>query len=106
MPTVSIIQIAKYAFTIGIVVSLTVLLVSYVSSFGSLFSELLSKISGFGSNVNGLNLGWFANSIGLVEFMNSIMISLYVAGAFFVSSLVTLLGFKFVMKFYVAFTRV
>lgn len=106
MPTISLTQLAKYAFTVTVIILLTALIISYVSSFVEVLSSLFSKISGFGSDVNGLNLGWFANAIGLVDFLNSLMISFYVAGSFFVSSLVTLLGMKFLMKFYTSFTRV
>ena len=106
MPTISLTDIAKYFFTYFIVILLTLAIISYVASFVSILGALLSKISGLGSSVDGLDIGWFANSIGLVTFMNSVMISLYVAGSFFVSSLVTLLGLKFVIKFYTGFTKV
>lgn len=106
MPTISLVQLAKYVFSIVVIGLLTTLIISYASSFVGILSSLFSKISGIGSTVSGLNLGWFANAIGLVDFMNSLMASLYIGGAFFVSSLITLLGLKFVIKFYVAFTRV
>lgn len=106
MPTFSLVAIAKYGFTLFVVGLLTVTLISYVGDFMAIIGELLSKISSSTSTVNGLNLGWFANAIGLVDFMNSLMASLYVAGAFFVSSLVSILGLKFVIKLYTSFTRI
>ena len=106
MPTISLVQLAKYVFTVAMIGILTYTIVSYVGSFVSILGGVFQKVSGFGSSVNGLNLGWFANAIGLVGFLNALLSSLYIAGAFLVSSLTTILGFKFLVKFYISFTRV
>jgi hypothetical protein len=100
MPTINLTLIAQIAGKLIIVAILAGLLLSFVGSFVGIISSLISNMSGISSTINGLDLGWFAETIGLVSFLNSLMQSFYYAVSIFMSGLVTILGFKFGIRFY------
>jgi len=106
MPTINLTLIAQIAGKLIIFGILAGILLSFVGSFYEIISTIIGKMSGVSSSVNGLNLGWFANAIGLVSFLNTLMVSLYVAVSIFVSGLVTILGFKFGIRFYQMLMRI
>jgi len=100
MPTINLTQLAQITAKLIVFGILTGLILTFVGSFVGIISTIISQMSGASSSVNGLDLGWFANTIGLVSFLNSLMQSFYYAGSIFVSGLVTIIGFKFGIKFY------
>jgi len=106
MPTISLTELAKIASKIIIIAILAGIILSFVGSFVSIISNIFSKLSGISASVNGLNLGWFANAIGLVSFLNSLMVSFYVAISILVSGTVTILSFKFGIQFYKNLMRI
>jgi type III secretory pathway component EscU len=106
MPTFSLVEIGKIIFKVAVIAIIAGLIVSFVGSFVTIISDVVSNLSGVGSLVNGLNLGWFANTIGLVDFLNTMMNVLYIAGSTLISGVITILGFKYGMKFYTHILRV
>ncbi len=102
MPTFSLVEIAKVAFKIALIAILTSLLVGFVASFTDIILGLLNKIVSSFAPLNNLDIGYFAKEIGLVDFLNALMNSLFIAGNIFVSALIAILTFKFGFKAYSA----
>ena len=100
MPTFNLAEIAKIIIKLIVIGILAGIILTFIGSFSNIISTILSKIGIISSSVNGLNLGWFANAIGLVSFLNSLMVSFYLALSILFSGVVTILGFKFGIQFY------
>ena len=100
MPTINLTEIAKIIGKLIVIAILAGIILQFVGNFVGIISTILSKLGGISSSVNGLNLGWFANAIGLVSFLNSLMVSLYVAISILISGIATILGFKFGIRFF------
>jgi len=106
MPTINLTELAKIALKLLLMGVLAGIIISFVGSFITTLSDVISRMSGAGSAVAGLNLGWFAGAIGLVDFLNALMQSLFIAGGILISGVITILTFKFGMKFYTNLMRV
>ncbi len=100
MPIISLTELAKIAAKLIVIAILAGIILTFIGSFVGIISIIFSKMSGISSSINGLNLGWFASAIGLVSFLNSLMVSFYVAISVLVSGMVTILGFKYGIQFY------
>jgi len=106
LPTISLIELAKIIAKIAVIVILAGIIYSFMQSFVGIITNIFAKFAGITSSVNGLNLGWFAGAIGLVSFLNALMSSLSVAVSILVSGMVTILGFKFGIRFYNILMRI
>jgi len=106
MPVINLIELGKIILKLLLIGALTAIVVSYAGTFTHTIGQLLTKMSTSGSTVNNLNLGWFASSIGLVDFLNALMQSLYVAGSFLVSGVIVVLSFKHGIKLFGFLLRV
>ena len=100
MPTINLTELAKIVIKLILIGILASIIISFVGSFVTTLSDIISRMSGAGDSISGLNLGWFAGAIGLVDFLNALMQSLYIAGGILISGVITILSFKFGIKFY------
>ena len=100
MPNISLVELAKILVKLGLIALLASIILGFVSSFVSIVISLINGMSNSLSGLNGVNLGWFANAIGLVSMLNSLLQSLYIAGSILISGIITILTFKFGIRFY------
>jgi hypothetical protein len=100
MPNISLVELAKIVAKLALVALLSSLILGFVGSFVSVIISIMSTMSSSLSTLNGVNLGWFANAIGLVSMLNALLQSLYIAGSVLISGVVAIFTFKFGMKFY------
>ena len=106
MPTINLTDLAKIVIKLLIIGILSTIIISFVGNFMTTLSDVVVRMSGAGDSVSGLNLGWFANAIGLVDFLNSLMQSLYISGGILISGVITILSFKFGTKFFTYLIKV
>jgi len=106
MPNISLVELAKILIKLTLIALLTTVIISFVGNFTTMIIQVISNLTGSLNSVNGVNLGWFANAIGLVSMLNSLMQSLYIAGSILISGVVTILSFKFGIRFYENLMRV
>ena len=100
MPTINLTQIALLAFkaiVMGIIFSV---IVSFMSSFSSTVSSILNTLFGSVGSVGSLNIGYVAGAIGADTFINNLLSSVYIAGAVYVSAMVSILIFQYSLKVY------
>jgi len=90
-------RIVAKIFIIGIFFAL---MFSFISQIDGIFKSLFTTVANSFSSVNGLNLGYFAGAVGLVDFLNSLLQSLLVASKIFLSSIFTIMVFKFISKMF------
>jgi len=100
MPTISLTELAKISGKLIVIALLSALIIGFIGSLINTFTTIIQHLTGATNSVNGLNLGWFASAIGLTDFLNALMQSLYVAGGIFLSGIITIYSFKTGMKFY------
>jgi len=100
MPTINLTALAKIALKLIIIGILATIIIGYVGSLVNILIDVITHLKGSINAVNGLNMGWFSNAIGLVDFLNALMQSLFIAGGIFLSGIITILGFKWGSKFY------
>ena len=100
MPTISLTELAKIALKIIIIGILATIIIGYVGSLINVLTDVIGHLKGSLNSVNGLNMGWFSNAIGLVDFLNAFMQSLFIAGGIFLSGVITIFTFKIGSKFY------
>jgi len=56
---------------------------------------LLTKLGLSTSGLNGLNLGCVGDKLGLVDFLNALMDSVFIGGDFLLSGVATIFSFKY-----------
>ncbi len=100
MPNIDLVQIAKIALKLLIIGLLMTVIMTFISHFVSMLQNIIGQMSNSVQSVNGINLGWFANTIGLVSMLNALMQSLYIGASILISGVVTIIGFKYGMKLY------
>ena len=100
MPNIDLVGIAKIALKLLIIALLATLIVTFVGHFATYLITVIQHLTGALSTVNGVNLGYFANAIGLVTFLNSLMQSLYIAGSILISGVISILTFKYGIRLY------
>ena len=106
MPTISLTQLAKYAFTIAVILLILPLVFSVVTEITSVINTSIATVTGSVATLNGIDLGYAGKATGLVDFLNNLMQSVVIASSVFISALVAVLSLRFVIKFYTIFTRV
>ena len=100
MPTISLTELAKIAGKLIVIALLSALIIGFIGNLINTFTTIIQHLTGATNSINGLNLGWFAGAIGLTDFLNALMQSLYIAGGIFLSGIITIYSFKTGMKFY------
>jgi len=100
MPSISLVELAKILVKLGLIAFIASLILGFVSSFVSIVISLINGMSNSLSTLNGINLGWFANAIGLVSMLNSLLQTLYIASSVLISGIITVFVFKFGIRFY------
>ena len=105
MPTISLTQIAVIAGKLVIIGLLFALMVSFMGTFQSMISSLLSNTFSSLGSINSLNLGYIAGAIGLDAFINTMLTSLYAGGSLYISGMVGIIIFKHSIKVYQTITN-
>ena len=100
MPNISLVELAKIIAKLALVALLASLILGFVGTFVSIIISIMSSMSTSLNVLNGINLGWVANAIGLVSMLNALLQSLYIAGSVLISGIVAIFTFKFGMRFY------
>jgi len=100
MPTISLTRLALLAIKILIAGVIFGIIIAFMGTFGDLLTAGLNKAFASSSTVNGVNLGYVAGAIGLDTFVNNVLSSIYIAVAFYGSAMITIIGFKYVVKMY------
>ena len=100
MPVVNLVGIARIVGKLIVIGVLAGIIFSFFGSFINILTNIFHNVDGISSSVNGLNLGWFADAIGLVSFLNTLMSSFYVAISVLASGTVTILSFKHGIRYY------
>ncbi len=98
MPTINLTRILEIALKIAIFGAFVTFFVSYIGDFTVLLSNIVNKITM--GNIDNLNLGCFAEKIGMVSFINSLFIIAYNAVGVYISALLSVLVYRFVLKIY------
>ena len=106
MPTISLTQLAKYAFTIAIIILILPLVLSLVSDITNYIQTAINNNINSLSTLNGIDLGYAGRATGLVDFLNNLMQSVLIASSLFISATVAILSLKFIIKFYSVFTKI
>jgi len=105
MPTISLTQIAVITGKLVIIGLLFALMVSFMGTFQSMISSLLSNTFTSMGSINSLNLGYIAGAIGLDTFINTLLASLYTGGSLYISGMVGIIIFKHSIKVYQTITN-
>ncbi len=105
MPTISLTQIAIIAGKLVIIGLLFALMVSFMGTFQSMISSLLSNTFTSMGSINSLNLGYITGAIGLDTFINTLLVSLYTGGSLYISGMVGIIIFKHSIKVYQTITN-
>jgi len=100
MPTINLTQIALLAFKATIMIAFFSIIVSFMSSFSVMMQGILSTLFSSVGAVGSLNIGYVAGAIGADTFINNVLSSVYIAGAVYVSAMVSILVFKYSTKIY------
>jgi len=100
MPTISLTQLIKYAFTIALAVVIIALFVRLSSSFIEYITISINSIISSNSTIDGLDLGYVAKEVGLVDFLNALMNSVLIASNVFIGSISSIYSIKFIIKLY------
>ena len=98
MPVFSLVEIAKLTGKILVFAFMLTILKNFSVEILDVIRTVITSM--LPDSLNGLNLGFFANAIGLVDFLNTLLSSLYVAGGIFISGLISIIVFKYSIKAY------
>lgn len=103
MPTINLTRL----FEIGVKVTLFLAFVAFfVTNINNFTLILKTFISNMGVSFATIDLGCFAEKIGLVSFLNSLFIIIYNAVGLYISSILTVVSFKFITKIYQTILKV
>ena len=106
MPTISLVQLAKIAITLFIIGLILPQIINLASTIINSVNTAINNASSSVSSVNGIDLGYVGRVVGLVDFLNNLMSSVVIASSLFLSSLASVMGVKFLIKFYNMATKI
>ncbi len=106
MPTISLVQLAKIAVTLFIIGLILPQIINLASTIINSLNSAITNASNSVSSVNGIDLGYVGRVVGLVDFLNNLMSSVVIASSLFLSALASIMGLKFLIKFYSMATKV
>jgi len=110
MPIINLTRLFEFIAKLALFGFFSYFLVSSINSFTDLFVTIVSYMgsgaNGVSSSVNGLDLGCIAEKIGLVTFLNTLFIIVYNAVGLYISSVISIIVFKFTTKAYTVMFKV
>jgi len=82
---------------IGVVFAI---IISFMSTFSGMIGSALGSMFSSTGTLGSLNLGYVAGAVGADTFVNNVLASVYIAGSFYISSMVGILIFQYSIKIY------
>ena len=98
--TIDFTRIAILVGKIALMLIVFGIMISFMSDFGNMITSALTTAFGDVNTIGSLNIGYVAGAIGADVFINNLLNSLYIAIAFYGSSMLSIIGFKYVVKMF------
>jgi len=98
--TIDFTRIAILVGKIALMLVVFGIMISFMSDFGNMITSALATAFGDVNTIGSLNIGYVAGAIGADVFINNLLNSLYIAIAFYGSSMLSIIGFKYVVKMF------
>ena len=103
MPVFNLTRILEFTLRLSLFSTFIYFFLTSMNDFTSLLISIIGHFSGSSSSstaVTGLNIGCVAEKIGLVTFLNSLFIVVYNGVGLYISSVMSIIVFKWTTKAY------